>query len=136
MPLKPVSSNDLASVDDASYCEVWRDLLEPVTAESLWVYDEPMYPASAVTKNRFGKGQVYYIGGGMSEDVLDSITVSIVKEHHLWHIESDEGVEVCVRKCNETDIWFLMNHTEETKAFRGVRLGPFESKIIEGEPLT
>lgn len=123
------------SADRASTCEVWRDLLTPTTAEALYRYDEPIFPAAAVTRNRYGKGTVYYIGGGLSSDVLEEISLSIVKEQQIWHIESDEGIEVVFREAGGRKLWFLLNHTEETKMFQGQRLSPYESRIVEADRL-
>ncbi|WP_424767522.1 beta-galactosidase [Paenibacillus sp. sgz302251] len=118
-----------------STCAVWRDLLTPATAEVLYYYDELIFPAAAATRNRYGRGNVYYIGGGLSADVLHELANCIVKELEIWHIESDEGVEVVVREAGDRKLWFLLNHTEETKTFRGQQLDPYESRILEAERL-
>ncbi len=48
-------------------CGVWRDLLIPKTAEVLIEYDDGLQmPKACMTKNKFGKGQAYYIGAGVS----------------------------------------------------------------------
>lgn len=70
-----------------------------------------MKPAAAVTRNTFGHGTVYYIGGGISAIMLDELAYSIVKAQEIWHIESDKGVEV-VREAGESKLWFLLNHTD------------------------
>ena len=116
-----------------STCEVWRDLLTPTTAETLYHYDEPMFPAAALTRNQFQRGTVYYVGGGLGENVLEELARSIVNNQEIWHIESDEGVEVVVREAGGRKLWFLLNHTEETKTFQGQRLNPYESRIMEDQ---
>ena len=96
------------SNEQPAACEVWRDWLTPTTAEVLYRYDEPIFPAAAVTRNTFGKGMVYYIGGGLSANVLDELAISIVKALEIWHIESDKGVEVVVREAGERKLWFRL----------------------------
>ncbi|CAM4212448.1 beta-galactosidase trimerization domain-containing protein [Paenibacillus alkaliterrae] len=110
-------------------------MLTPTTAEVIYRYDEPIFPAAAVTRNLYGKGTVYYIGGDLSANVLNELAYSIVKEQKIWHIESDEGVEVVVREAGERKLWFLLNHTESTKTFQGQQLSPYESKIVEADRL-
>ncbi|KRE44780.1 beta-galactosidase trimerization domain-containing protein [Paenibacillus sp. Soil522] len=61
----------------------------------------PNQTPAAVTRNTFGKGTVYYIGGGLRANVLDELANSIVKAQEIWHIESDKVVEVVVREAGE-----------------------------------
>ena len=123
------------SNEQPAACEVWRDWLTPTTAEVLYRYDEPIFPAAAVTRNTFGKGMVYYIGGGLSANVLDELANSIVKALEIWHIESDKGVEVVVREAGERSLWFMLNHTDSVKTFRGQQLCPYESRIVDADRL-
>lgn len=101
----------------------------------MYRYDEPIFPAAAVTRNTFRKGTVYYIGGGLSANVLDELANSIVKAQEIWHIESDKGVEVVVREADERKLWFLLNHTDSVKTFRGQQLCPYESRTVDAERL-
>jgi beta-galactosidase len=114
-----------------SKCSVWRDLLTPVTAEVLYCYDDQFYPQAAVTKNQYGNGTVYYIGGGIAQDVLQEIAKDIVSSYGIWHIQSEEGVEVYKRTWKNETYLFIMNHTSEEKELKGIHLQPYESKIIK-----
>lgn len=114
-----------------SEAAVWRDLLKPTTAETLYRYDDPFYPDAAVTRNRYGNGTVYYIGCGMADDVLEELAGIVVKEKEIWHIESDCGVEVYERTDGSNRYRFLLNHTSEPKTFGAIRLAPFESRIVK-----
>jgi beta-galactosidase len=122
-----------AGARNRSRCTVWRDLLTPVTAEALYRFDDPFFPEAAVTRNTFGKGTVYYAGGGIAEDVLEALAEVIVKKREIWHIESEPGVEAYARTSGQARYLFVMNHTAETKSFRGEPLQPYESKIIEAK---
>ncbi|GGJ60864.1 beta-galactosidase [Anoxybacillus voinovskiensis] len=113
-----------------SYCSVWRDLVTPVAAEILYRYDDSFYPQAAVTKNTYEKGTVYYVGCGAEEDVLQAIAKDVVVANDIWHIPSEEGVEVYKRGEGD-DAWlFVMNHTAEEKVFQHITLHPYESKIV------
>jgi beta-galactosidase len=111
-------------------CEVWRDILTPTTAEVLYEYEDEFYSQAAVTKNSYGKGTVYYIGGGMEESILDDLASAIVKEQGIWHVESEEGLEVYCRTVENEQYYFLMNHTATVKTFQEMEMKPFESKVI------
>ncbi|WP_199621022.1 beta-galactosidase [Paenibacillus alkalitolerans] len=118
---------------ERSACAVWRDLLIPVTAETLYRFDDPFFPEAAVTRNRYGEGEAYYIGGGLAEETLDAIARTIVNRNGICHIESEPGVEVYVREDGEARYWFVLNHTAEEKSFRGLTLKPYDSMIVPAD---
>ncbi len=114
----------------ASSCSIWRDIITPTTADTLYEYDDSFYSQAAVTKNRFGKGSVYYVGCGIDANVLSTLANTIVKEQGIHHIESEEGIEVYTRTLEDgKQYYFLMNHTAEPKEFKEHRLMPYESII-------
>ncbi|MCX8003188.1 MAG: beta-galactosidase [Anoxybacillus mongoliensis] len=112
-------------------CSVWRDLLEPTTANVLYRYDDPFYPLAAITENEYGDGDVYYIGGGIDRHVLDDLAKDIVQKHRIWHVESDEGVEVYRRVCEDGEYMFVLNHTDQERQFRDLILKPYDSQIVK-----
>ncbi|WP_027408503.1 beta-galactosidase [Anoxybacteroides tepidamans] len=114
-----------------SECSVWRDLLTPVTAEVLYRYGDEFYPEAAVTKNKYGKGTVYYIGCGIANAALRDIASEVLAAGGIWHIQSDEGVEVYKRGKGSEQYLFVMNHTGEIKRFQTIELQPYDSKIIK-----
>ncbi|REE77744.1 beta-galactosidase [Paenibacillus taihuensis] len=129
----PVVAVNASSKSDSSMhatCEVWRDMLTPTTAETLYRYDDNNFPLPALTRNRYGKGSVYYIGGGIGENVMDELASSIISSEGIWHVESEKGVEVVVREDGEgVQRWFIMNHTGETREFQGKTLAPYASFV-------
>ncbi|WP_341279511.1 beta-galactosidase [Paenibacillus sp. FSL H8-0537] len=110
---------------------VWRDMVIPTTAESMYSYDDPFFPQAAITRNRYGQGLVYYIGCGVHDDVMEHISKDIVTLQDIWHIESEQGVEVYSREQGNRQLWFIMNHTAEPKLFRGHDLSPYASIVID-----
>ncbi|WP_079506552.1 beta-galactosidase [Mesobacillus jeotgali] len=116
-----------------SEMSVWRDLITPKTAKVLYRYDGEFYKSSAaVTKNDFGKGTVYYIGGGVGNDVLNVIAADILEKHDIWNLETSEELEVYRRILDGKEYFFVMNHSSEEVAFREEMLPPFASKVIKG----
>ncbi|MDW4509676.1 beta-galactosidase [Priestia megaterium] len=116
---------------EQSSASVWRDIVTPVTAEVLYEYDDPFYSQAAVTKNQFGRGTVYYVGCGIEGQTFEKIALDIVKQQHIEHTESEEGIEVYPRKLGEKSYYFLMNHTPEVKVFKDIVLQPYESRVVE-----
>ncbi|WNF37478.1 beta-galactosidase [Bacillaceae bacterium IKA-2] len=136
--IESLSKNQFVEVEGHGYyetkkgqCSVWRDIITPVTAETLYSYIDPFYPEAAVTKNNYGKGTVYYIGGGIDEAILTEIAKEVVNKSRISSIESETGIEVYERNLNEEKYYFIMNHTSDQKIFQNITLQAFESKIIK-----
>ena len=111
---------------------VFRDMLKTTTAESLFKYNDEFYnDLSAITLNKFGKGEAYYIGTGVDNNLMDLLMSKIIKEANIESIESESGVEVVKRMVNTEEYYFVINHTSDIKSFNEVRLNPYESKIIK-----
>lgn len=49
--------------------------------------------------------------------MLNDLAKEIVQKHHIWHVESDEGVEVYRRVCDDGEYMFILNHTDQEKGF-------------------
>ncbi|MGD6796048.1 beta-galactosidase [Metabacillus indicus] len=106
---------------------VWRDLVRPAAAETLYTYSDRFYKNyAAVTVNKFGEGKAYYVGTGAEEKVLGELALSVLNESGISYIESAPGVEVVIR--GEHAI--VMNHNDEDAVFEGEALQPFETKIL------
>lgn len=111
---------------------VFRDMLKTTTAESLFMYDDEFYnELSAVTLNSFEKGEAYYIGTGVDNNIMDMLAKKIINEANIEYIESENGVEVVKRVVNDEEYYFVMNHTQEVKVFNGITFKAYESKILK-----
>ncbi|MBH0230656.1 beta-galactosidase [Halobacillus yeomjeoni] len=118
--------------EQSASATIWRDLLVPETADVLYKYNDPFYDSyAAVTKNTFGEGTAYYIGGGLDSNSLDKISEEILEEQGIEYMETEKGVEIHDRRVGEESYRFVINHNEETSHFQGEPLQPFESKIIK-----
>ncbi|MCJ7690696.1 MAG: beta-galactosidase trimerization domain-containing protein, partial [Clostridiaceae bacterium] len=113
-------------------CEVWRDLITPISAISLYNYNDKFYnDKSCITLNEYGKGKVYYVGAGVNDEILKDIAKEIVIDKSIHYIESDEGLEVYRRRFSGSEYLIITNHTDEIKSFVDTILSPYESKIIK-----
>lgn len=107
-------------------------MFKTTTAESLFMYDDEFYnELSVVTLNSFEKGEAYYIGNGVDNDIMDMLAKKIINEANIEYIESENSVEVVKRVVNDEEYYFVMNHTQEVKVFDGIAFKAYESKIIK-----
>lgn len=109
---------------------VWRDIIRPNTAEVLYKYNDKFYDdKAAITRNKYGKGCVYYIGTGANEDVLDELYRDIIKDQAIEYIDSPKGLELYMRKYKNKKYLFINNHTDKEIEFENDMIKAYESKI-------
>jgi beta-galactosidase len=114
-------------------CAVWRDLIVTETAKVLYRYNDKFYKENAcITENPYGKGKVYYVGGGVGVEVLEGLAREIVMDKNIQFIDSPVGLEVYVRNLNEERWLFISNHTDEEVMYDGMMIEPYGSKIVQG----
>jgi len=112
-------------------CRVWRDLLTPVGAETLAEYeDDTSLPKACITRNSYGDGEAYYVGGGLTNNLMRQLVLDITRRKGIPTLQTPEGVEVIIRGENENTKRFVLNHNAFEVYFEGRNLRPFES-IIE-----
>ena len=96
------------------------------------MYDDEFYnQLSAITLNKYGNGEAYYIGTGVDNNTMNIIAKKILSEANIEFIESESGIEVVKRLVNDEEYYFVMNHTALTKEFNGITFSSYESKIIK-----
>ena len=94
-------------------CELWCDVLETTTAEVLAAYGHEFYAGTpAITKNRFGKGTVYYVGTQMSGALAERFMAEALSASGVRGLlETPWGVEAVCREKDGKRWLFLLNHT-------------------------
>jgi len=113
---------------------VWRDIITIDSAEILYKYTDDFYSNKAcITKNKFGKGNVYYIGAGIDEDILSEIFKEIIQKHNIDHIDSPKELEVYVRTYKNKKWLFINNHSEKKIEYKNITIEPYESIVKEYE---
>ncbi|MET1167586.1 beta-galactosidase trimerization domain-containing protein, partial [Bacillus velezensis] len=95
----------------------WCDLLELRGAEPIAWYDNDFYEGvPAVTVNKFGEGEVYYVGTWPEPSYFYQLFEGILKEKDLApKIQLPEGVELSIRTKGEQNFLFLSNLTNEQR---------------------
>lgn len=110
---------------------IFRDMLVSKGAEVLFRYNDKFYDTfSAVTKNSYGKGKVYYIGCSPEEATLKLIVDDILNSAELSKILSPDNVEIVVRENGDKQIKIYINHNDYEVKVENICLKPFEYKII------
>jgi len=112
-------------VDEASHQEivldgqhypakVWSDILTPGPAETLATYGKLYYAGSAaLTRNRSGKGSVYYVGTEPdSPEFYDRLLAGILQGAGITPgPRPPDGIEVATREGSGRTVLFLLNYT-------------------------
>lgn len=91
------------------------DLMHLEGAQELSNYDSDFYKGMpVVTKNAMGKGQAYYVGTRSSEEFYKIFLTDICEELEIKAVANvPEGVEATVRKNQNGEFLFLLNHNAE-----------------------
>lgn len=110
---------------------IFRDMLVPESAETLYRYDDDFYRGfSAITRNSFGKGRVYYMGTTPEEKILKEIAEDAMNFTGIEAIESPDGVEIVERGSAEEKVKFIINHNSVNTKYGDILLAPFEVKAV------
>ncbi len=113
----------------------WCDILETTTAESLGTYTQNFYQGkTAVCRNSFGKGRVYYFGTVGERRLYHRFMEEVFAESGIPYVNGlPLGVELTVRTSEVCEYLFLFNNTDRVQKFavygREYCLQPFEMKI-------
>ncbi len=93
------------------------EIIHLETAESVADYTSNFYAGSpAVTKNRFGKGVVYYIGTQLEKDLLDTILDEATNSANLTAvIEGETNLEISCRHTEEAVYYFIINFQKQAQ---------------------
>ena len=111
---------------------VFRDLIKTTTAKTLFNYDDEFFSdLSAITVNNYNDANIYYIGCGVDNNIMDKLCEKIIKESNLEFIESPIGVEVVKRNVNNKIKYFVMNHTDKVQTLGLLNLKPYEATIVD-----
>jgi len=117
---------------EESTCKVWRDIVRPTTAQTLYHYTDHFYKEYAcVTENQFGEGKAYYVGGGLELDALVDLAKHIAQDQGLQTIQTEPGVEAVRRTDGKTNYVIVINHNGHEATFNNKVLQPYECRFFE-----
>lgn len=111
---------------------IFRDMLTLTTAEKLFGYADKFYNEfTAVTKNKVGKGEVYYVGCTLEDRLFEMVIDEVLIGTTITKVKTPENVEIVLRGEKDNQIKFLINHNDYDVEYQGMVLSPFECKIIK-----
>jgi len=111
---------------------IFRDMLVPTTAQTLMKYDDKFYNEfSAVTKNKVGAGEVYYIGCGLEDKLMTKVMEKVLEGTDIVEEITPEGVEVVERGNLENRVKIYINHNDYSVKVKEFELAPFECKTVK-----
>lgn len=126
----------------------WCDILKPSSAEVIARYTQDFYAGrAAITRNKFRKGWVIYIGTMGDAPFYDALVGWLVSQAGVKPVlDAPEGVEVTERWQGERRLLFLMNHSHKdqevtldgsytdllfnSKLVGKVRVAPLEVRVL------
>ncbi|MCF0141950.1 MAG: beta-galactosidase trimerization domain-containing protein, partial [Parasporobacterium sp.] len=100
--------------------EKWADIIKLNTAEPIGSYADNYYKGyPAITKNRYGKGTVWYVGCEPSDSLMSALIASIAWDCELRSLGTAEPeVELATRTKNGKTFLFVINHSDQTKHYK------------------
>ncbi|GAA5417219.1 beta-galactosidase BgaP [Paraliobacillus ryukyuensis] len=100
-------------------CNLLFDLIHSETAEVLATYGDDFYQGiPVVTKNKFGKGQAYYIASSPDQSFMLDFVDTLRKKLALEVAANAEtGVEIIAREKDGKKIFFILNHNAGNATF-------------------
>lgn len=121
----------LAGETGSGSAGIFRDMIVPQGAQTLWRYDDPFYRRyAAITRNSWGKGTVYYVGTTPDQAILNRVIGQAMEAAGLESLALPNGVESVVRGSGEARVRILLNHNETTVCALGQELAPFQVKVL------
>lgn len=92
------------------------DLLHLEGAGSLAEYEKDFYQGMPVlTKNRYGKGQAYYVGSRPTPDFYSHFLGDVLREAGVMPVlDTPEGIEAAARDNRNGRTLFLINHNADS----------------------
>lgn len=127
--LEPISKS-LEKADNLDLQD-WIELLVPDTAETIAKYSDPNWEQyAAITKNKFGRGSVLYLGCFPSDDVLNKLIESYTTEIKIQH--PDEKYPVVVKEATNSEgqtLTYYMNFSSVPQKY----INQIDGKELIGE---
>ncbi|MBT2759559.1 beta-galactosidase [Mesobacillus foraminis] len=98
-------------------CSMIFDVVKTLGAETIGTYGKDFYANTpAVTRNKFGGGEAWYIASYPDLDFLKKLFKQTSSNYEIaCKIESGEGVEITERKKGDEVFTFVLNHAEEER---------------------
>lgn len=98
----------------SAFASLWCDILKSIGATTLGTYSGEYYKGeAAITVNRFGQGQAYYIGCDLDEHAMPELMGSIAEMAGIQATPisvSDDGIEIVRKQKDGREFYVVLNH--------------------------
>ena len=114
--LAPEQRNKIRFADGTEEeCRLVCDLMHLEGAEEIAQYESDFYAGmTAVAKNRFGKGTVYYVGTDLSESGLAKVLAMAADGAAIQPVIGEAtALEITKRQADGEDLYFIINFKDE-----------------------
>ena len=132
--LAPEQRNKIRFADGTEEeCRLVCDLMHLEGAEEIAQYESDFYAGmTAVAKNQFGKGTVYYVGTDLSESGLAKILAMAADSAAIQPVIGEAtALEITKRQADGEDLYFIINFKDEEIPLPAVFDG--KEDILTGE---
>jgi len=121
----------------------WAGLLvmavEREGAEAMAVYDTDYYRGfPAVTVNKYGRGEAYYVSTSASQDFYDDFFAKIMEKiDPACNDIYGDGLEIRARVRGDRKVYFVINHTGQprTLSITNMYLNLLNGDLVQGETI-
>ncbi len=119
------------------HAELWCDVLQPTTGETMAVYTSEFYAGqTAIVRNQYGDGTVFAVGVCGHQSLLRRIAAEALQSQRVaYHPNLPKGVQFNTRENEDGSVKarFLFNETAKPQSFvldgKPITLNPCEMKI-------
>jgi len=140
-PWTPEMANELVIKEGAltgTYpCDLWGEVLHLEGAQAIGSFAHDYYAHSpALTVNKFGEGQAYYIATQSSKEFTAKLIKELCQEAQVAAVlQTSANIEVTKRVHGDgREIYFLLNHTSQAQQTK-LPAGTFTS-LLDGSHIT
>ncbi|TNB70161.1 beta-galactosidase [Arthrobacter sp. BB-1] len=110
----PLPPGKTLALDNGSAASLWSEATRLEGAEAMVSFTEGhLAGTAAVTRNRHGAGNAWYIGTVLDPSSLRDVVTRAAGEAGIAILASPAGLEVVVRSGGDNSYVFLINHSEE-----------------------
>ena len=99
----------------------WTECIQLDTAKALGFYGDSFRKGEVVvSRNKYGDGQAYYVGTGLSDKAIRHLFECITEEAHIKKVpfELMSGVEVIERVADGISMYFIFNFRQSDVAIK------------------
>ncbi|MDF2672800.1 MAG: Beta-galactosidase [Clostridiales bacterium] len=110
--------NPIGELNEEYQCGLLCDLINLEGAKALGVYGKDFYEGRpALTLNKYGEGNAYYIASDPEQEFLDKFIKHICDNNNIGSpVDATKGIEVTQRYKGNKEFTFILNHNDSITA--------------------